>query len=102
MQLPEPVANAIRNVAIRGLLLKERWQSGVTFNPLSQELRSNPYRVYHRLRSKDPLHRSELMKGWVASTYSDVSAIMRDPRFSVDASKSGLDPAEMGAFFQVF
>ena len=82
MPLPTVATNALRSVAIQGLLLKERLRSGVAFNPLDPGLRENPYPTYHRLRTKDPVHRSELTKGWMLSRHTDVMALLRDPRFS--------------------
>ncbi|HLZ70996.1 MAG TPA: cytochrome P450 [Dehalococcoidia bacterium] len=87
MPLPEFATNAVRSVAIRGMLLKERLQSGVAFNPLAAELRENPYPTYARLRTKDPVHRSVLMQCWVLTRQADVMAVMRDPRFAADRSK---------------
>ena len=32
-----------RSVAVGALLLRERWQSGVSYNPLSAEMAQDPY-----------------------------------------------------------
>ncbi len=87
MPLPAPVTNTIRTVAIQGMLLKERLQSGVAFNPLSADLRENPYPSYLRLRTKDPVHWSVLTKSWMLTRYADVMLVMRDARFAADRSK---------------
>jgi cytochrome P450 len=53
------------------------------FDPLSPEFIRNPYPVYHRLRERDPMHRSPL--GFrVASRHADVVSILRDKRFGKD------------------
>ncbi|MEE8301655.1 MAG: cytochrome P450 [Candidatus Tectomicrobia bacterium] len=76
----------IRSTAIRGMLAREWWQSGVTYNPLSPRVYNNPYPKYAELRAKDPVHWSALMDSWVLSRYEDVDTILRDhKRFSSDA-----------------
>jgi cytochrome P450 len=53
------------------------------FNPLSPEVIADPYPVYHRLRTTDPVHRSPL--GFlVLSRHADVSSVLRDKRFGRD------------------
>lgn len=47
---------------------------------------ADPYPVYARLRSHDPFHRS-FMGATVVSRYGDVTAVLRDPRFSSDVRK---------------
>ncbi|MEX1021868.1 MAG: cytochrome P450 [Dehalococcoidia bacterium] len=75
----------IRSVVVRALLTKERLQSGVTFNPLSLQWYEDPVPLYRRLREKDPVHYSELIRGWVFSRHEDIDAILRDhERFSND------------------
>ena len=80
--------DAIRSVAVGALLLRERWQSGVSYNPLSAEMAQDPYPTYAKLRGRDPVHRSRLMDAWVFSRFADVDAILRDHRhFSSDPRK---------------
>ena len=80
--------DAIRSVAVGTLLMRERWQSGVSYNPLSAEMAQNPYPTYAKLRGRDPVHRSRLMDAWVFSRFADVDAILRDHRhFSSDPRK---------------
>ena len=94
--------DAIRSVAVGTLLMRERWQSGVSYNPLSSEMAQDPYPTYAKLRGRDPVHRSRLMDAWVFSRFADVDAILRDHRhFSSDPRKrvaSGRpgQPAERG------
>jgi len=94
----------VRAAGIQALLLKERLATGVTFNPLSAALRENPYGVYHRLQQKDPVHWSQLVQGWVLSRYDDVSAMMRDPRFSAERENNAMVPVdeEAGPFLRAF
>ena len=80
--------DAIRWVAVGTLLMRERWQSGVSYNPLSSEMAQDPYPTYAKLRGRDPVHRSRLMDAWVFSRFADVDAILRDHRhFSSDPRK---------------
>ena len=51
---------------------------------LTPEGRSDPYPLYHELRSTAPVHYSEALEAWFVSPYADVAAIVRDPRFGKD------------------
>ncbi len=85
MPVKQTVARLVRPVVMRGLLAKERVKTGVTFNPLSREWREDPVPLFQRLREKDPVHYSELLRGYVVSRHEDVDAILRDhQRFSND------------------
>ncbi|HSX81905.1 MAG TPA: cytochrome P450 [Candidatus Saccharimonadia bacterium] len=75
----------VRPLAVRAMLVREWWQSGVTYYPLSPRVYLNPYPKYAELRAKDPLHWSPLMEAWVATRYDHVDAMLRDQkRFSND------------------
>jgi len=75
----------IRPLAVRAMLVREWWQSGVTYNPLSPHVYLNPFAKYAVLCAKDPMHWSPLMESWVVARYAHVDAIMRDhKRFSSD------------------
>jgi cytochrome P450 len=72
------------------------------FNPFDPEFRVNPYPVYRRLQSEDPVHRTPF--GMLAlSRYRDCAALLRDHRSSSDQSNSnmyqqfmeGRDPEEV-------
>ena len=52
-------------MAVEGL------RTGILFNPLRSELRSDPHPYYRRLRETDPFHRSYAADGWVLSRYAD-------------------------------
>ena len=82
------IRQALRSVVVNTLLLRERWQSGVSYNPLSAEMAQDPYPTYDTLRRRDPVHRSRLMDAWVFSRFADADAILRDHRhFSNDPRK---------------
>ena len=82
---------AIRSVVANAVLVRERWQSGVAYNPLSSRMAQDPYPAYAALRDRDPVHRSRLMNAWLFTRHSDVDAILRDHRhFSNDPRKGEL------------
>ena len=89
---------AIRSVAINAVLVRERWQSGVAYNPLSGRMAQDPYPEYAKLRERDPVHRSRLANAWVFTRYTDVDAILRDHRnFSSDPRKRELSKRQRAA-----
>jgi pimeloyl-[acyl-carrier protein] synthase len=57
------------------------------FNPFLPEVHADPYPLYHRLRTEDPVHRSGSGL-WVLTRYADVVAVLRDPRMSSDPRRS--------------
>ena len=46
------VLSAIRSVTASAVALRERWQSGVAYNPLSARTAQDPYPVYAALRAR--------------------------------------------------
>jgi pimeloyl-[acyl-carrier protein] synthase len=50
-------------------------------NLLQAEARANPYALYARIRTEDPVHWDEPMGFWVATRYADALAILHDQRF---------------------
>ena len=89
---------AIRSLAINTVLVRERWQSGVVYNPLSGRIAQDPYPEYAKLRERDPVHRSRLANSWVFTRYADVDAILRDQRnFSSDPRKRELSRRQRAA-----
>lgn len=93
--------NIIKPVAIRAMVAREWWQSGVTYNPLSPSVYTDPYPTYKRLRDKDPVHWSPLMDSWVFSRYKHVDSILRDhKRFSNDTRKRG-NPSHIDESFDL-
>ena len=76
---------AFRSLAINAVLMRERWQSGVAYNPLSERMFQDPYPEYAKLRRQAPIHRSRLTHSWVFARHADVDAILRDyQNFSSD------------------
>ena len=69
---------------MRAILLRERIETGVSWNPIDRRFYDNPYPLYRRLREKDPIHHSRLEDLWVLTRYEDIDAVLRDPRFSAD------------------
>ena len=60
----------------------------IQFNPFSPEFCINPYPIYHRLRSENPISRSIVGGDWVFTRYEDVKIILRDRRvYSHDQPK---------------
>jgi pimeloyl-[acyl-carrier protein] synthase len=81
------------------------------FNPYLPEVHANPYPLYQRLRTQDPVHRSGSGL-WVLTRHAEVAAVLRDPRMSRDPRRSapfqllrggdGQDPFEDGAPSMLF
>ena len=78
--VPRIVMNALRPAVISALTTWERMESGVSYNPISDSVRNNPYEKYAELRSKDPIHRMRLINAWVLTRYEDVDMVLRDHR----------------------
>jgi cytochrome P450 len=49
---------------------------------LRPEILSDPYPLYERLRTEDPVHWDTVRQEWIASRYDEVRFILADPRFS--------------------
>ncbi len=65
---------------------------------LQPEYLSNPYPLYQQLRETDPVFWDEEQRGcWVLTTYADVTASLRDLRFSAQRMRieTGWIPAEL-------
>ena len=71
---------AIRPAIAGATALRERWRSGVSYNPLSVRTVQDPYPLYAALRARSPVHRSTLLNAWLFTRHSDVDAILRDHR----------------------
>jgi pimeloyl-[acyl-carrier protein] synthase len=84
MNARDALRQAVQLTVANGLLGYERLRTGVTYNPLDRHLYSDPYPIYRRLRERDPVHRSWLMKGWVFTRHQDVLSVLHDARFSAD------------------
>ena len=76
-------ADLVKPVAMQVLLAWERLESGVAYNPVSEEVARDPYAVYRRLRDRDPVHRMRLVDAWILTRYEDADTLLRDhARFS--------------------
>ena len=85
------VSEAVRSGVVNLLVLRERLQTGLAYNPLSARMVRDPYPVYAALRARAPVHRSRLLKAWVFTRHADVDAILRDHRrFGNDPRKGTL------------
>jgi pimeloyl-[acyl-carrier protein] synthase len=73
----------------------------VVFNPYLPEVIQNPYPLYHRLRTEDPVHLTPLGI-WVLTRYDDVAFVLRDGRFGRGGFEAryreifGVDPSQAG------
>jgi cytochrome P450 len=63
----------------------------VDFDPFEPGFDAWPYDQYARLRDQDPVHWSDLLAGWVLTSYDDVTAVLRD--HSVSSSLDGAKPS---------
>src|SRR5215472_6321685 len=52
------------------------------YHLLDPEVLANPYPLYHRLRSEDPIHWDYFLHAWVVTRYVDVVTVFQ--RFSAD------------------
>lgn len=83
--VPRTIRRALKPVLAPMLLAWERMESGVSYDPTSAGIFSDPYETYDKLRSTDPVHRMRLINGWVLTRYEDVDMVLRDHRrFSKD------------------
>lgn len=56
------------------------------YHLLDPEVLANPYPLYHRLRSEDPVHWDPYLHTWVVTRYSDVITVFQ--RFSANRTPS--------------
>jgi cytochrome P450 len=66
------------------------------FNPLEEGFVDWPYDQYRRLRAEDPVHRSELLHGWVLTRFDDVRSVLRDPTVSAELENATPTPLTEG------
>lgn len=78
--LADSILKLVRPAAKRVLLSWEQMESGISFDLTSSKVRANPYEVYERLRSEDPIHRMRLINAWALTGYDDALAILQDHR----------------------
>ena len=70
----------VRPVLAGAVAARERWRTGVAYNPLSAAMVQDPYPVYAALRARSTAHRSRLMNAWLVARHADADAILRDHR----------------------
>ncbi len=87
-RLPKKI---IRPLAIRFQLVREWSVTRVVFNPLSPKFMDDPYPSYAKLRRKDPVHWSRLIKSWVLTTHGDVDSVLRDNKRFANDTRNALD-----------
>jgi len=66
---------------------------GIELTPFDDKFYSDPYEVYARLRSLDPVHRdisSFYKNSWTVTDFDNVRSLLRDKRLSVDSRKVGV------------
>src|ERR1700676_2307577 len=61
---------------------------------LDPEVLANPYPLYHRLRTEDPVHWDIFLHAWVVTRYSDVIKVLHD--FSADRTPTPEQLTMMG------
>ncbi len=54
----------------------------ISFDPFEDGYTAWPYAQYARLRANDPVHYSDLMQGWLLTSYADVDRVLKDPGMS--------------------
>src|SRR5579864_7299079 len=64
------------------------------FQLLDPEILANPYPLFHRLRSEDPVHWDPFLHAWVVTRYADVLEVLHS--FSADRTPTPEQLAAMG------
>ncbi len=64
------------------------------YHLLDPEVLANPYPLYHRLRTEDPVHWDPFLHAWVVTRYADVVQVLH--RFSADRTPSPEQLEAMG------
>ncbi len=64
------------------------------YHLLDPEVLSNPYPLFHRLRTEDPVHWDPYLHAWVVTRYSDVVRVLHD--FSAQRTPTPDQLAAMG------
>jgi pimeloyl-[acyl-carrier protein] synthase len=76
----EPITDMNKELISPGKTKKTGAAKAFKFNPFDPEFHVNPYPIYHRLRSEEPI--CWTFPGvWVLTRYADVKVVMSDPRF---------------------
>src|SRR5437016_11385056 len=74
------------------------------YHLLDPEVLANPYPLYRRLRTEDPVHWDPYLHAWVVTRYADVITVLHD--FSADRTPTpeqfvAMDLPELGPIAQV-
>jgi cytochrome P450 len=64
------------------------------YHLLDPEVLANPYPLYHRLRSEDPVHWDRFLHAWVVTRYADVVMVFQ--RFSANRTPTPEQLADLG------
>jgi cytochrome P450 len=64
------------------------------YHLLDPEVLANPYPLYHRLRSEDPVHWDPFLHAWVATRYDDVITVFQ--RFSANRTPTAEQLTALG------
>src|SRR5215469_16016741 len=64
------------------------------YDLLDPAVLANPYPLYHRLRSEDPVHWDPFLHAWVVTRYADVVTVFQ--RFSANRTPTPERLREMG------
>src|SRR3954469_13391373 len=64
------------------------------YHLLDPEVLANPYPLFHRLRTEDPVHWDPFLHAWVVTRYADVVTVLY--KFSADRTPAPEQLAAMG------
>src|SRR5437870_8815813 len=64
------------------------------YHLLDPEVLANPYPLYHRLRSEDPVHWDRFLHTWVVTRYADVVNVLHS--FSAERTPTPQHLTKMG------
>src|SRR5438477_12638606 len=64
------------------------------YNLLDPETLANPYPLFHRIRTADPVHWDPFLHAWVVTRYADVVTVLHD--FSADRTPTPESLTAMG------
>ena len=76
------------------LASRDRKETLSLYHLLDPEVLANPYPLYHRLRTEDPVHWDPFLHAWVVTRYADVVRVLQT--FSADRSPSPEQLTAMG------
>ncbi len=66
------------------------------FQLLDPTILADPYPLYARMRTQDPVHWDPFLKTWVVTRYKDVITVLINPNFSANRTPTPEKLAEMG------